>query len=204
MSRAVVEVFAEIVCPFTHVGFRRIVRHREGDERPEPLLRVRAWPLEWVNGEPMDPETVAQHVEELREHVEPDLFRGFDPAAMPETSIPAFELASVAAHQSVVLGERVSLALRDALFEEGRDVSDPAVLNSIRSRFDLPEPGTEARRTVDDDYAEGQRRGVEGSPEYFLDGRGYRCPALRMEEVDGGLSIDNADDFDAFLRDCFR
>lgn len=48
----VVEVFADITCPFTHVGLRRLVRHRESVGRNDVVLRVRAWPLELVNDEP--------------------------------------------------------------------------------------------------------------------------------------------------------
>jgi predicted DsbA family dithiol-disulfide isomerase len=147
---------------------------------------------------------VAQHVDEVREQGEPGLFRGFTPAMVPRTSLPAFALAAVAAARGSELGEQVSLALRDALFEEGRDVADPAVLRDLRERFDLPEPGPEARRAVDGDYEEGRRRGVRGSPEYFLDGQGFFCPALRLDRVDGRLEIAGSDAFDDFVDRCFR
>ena len=78
MTHASVEVFAEITCPFAHVGLRRFVVRREASGRAAPVLWVRAWPLELVNGEPLDPDVVARHVDELRERVAPDLFRGFD------------------------------------------------------------------------------------------------------------------------------
>lgn len=204
MTRATVEVFAEIACPFTHVGLHRIVARREAAGRSQPRLRVRAWPLERVNGEPMDPAKVTQHVDELRDQVEPGLFRGFDPAVVPKTSLPAFAVAAVAFARGDEVGEKVSLALRNALFEEGRDVSDPAVLTAIREQFGLPEPDAAARRSIDDDYEEGRRRGVRGSPEYFLDERGFFCPALRLEEVAGGLSVEGSDSFDAFVDECFR
>lgn len=205
MSRASIEVFAEIVCPFTHVGLRRIVARREAAGTDLPRLRLRAWPLEWVNGTPLDGTTVARHVEELREQVEPGLFQGFDPAIMPMTSIPAFEVAAMAAAAGDEVGERVGRALRDAFFEEGRDISDPHVLAEIRARFDLGEPDDSARRAVEADYAEGCHRGVRGSPEYFLDGRGYFCPALELQEVDGSLVIEGSGArFDEFLDVCFR
>src|SRR5262245_18171405 len=46
-----IEVFADVVCPFTHVGLRRLVGYRERAQREDVAIRVRAWPLELVNGE---------------------------------------------------------------------------------------------------------------------------------------------------------
>ncbi len=55
------------------------------------------------------------------------------------------------------------------------------------------------------DFDEGTRLGVRGSPEYFLDDRGYFCPALRLEEVGGALEIEDATElFDGFLDMVFR
>ena len=51
------EVFADVCCPFTHVGLRRIVRRRAELGRDDVVLVVRAWPLELVNGVPLDPES---------------------------------------------------------------------------------------------------------------------------------------------------
>ena len=50
----VIEVFADIACPFAHVGLRRFVTERERRGLDRPRLRVRAWPLELVNGKPFD------------------------------------------------------------------------------------------------------------------------------------------------------
>ena len=80
MSR--VEVFADIVCPFTHVGLRRLSEARRGRET-SPVVRVRAWPLEWLNGAPLDPDIVAREIDALRAQVAPDLFAGFDAATFP-------------------------------------------------------------------------------------------------------------------------
>jgi predicted DsbA family dithiol-disulfide isomerase len=205
VTRAIIEVFAEVACPFTHVGLRRIVTTRSATGRTQPLLRVRAWPLELVNGAPLAPDLIAQHVDELRSQVDPRLFRGFDPAALPATSFPAFELVAAAYARGDAAGEQVSLAVRDALFEEGRDVSDPSVLAEIGRSHGLADPGPDATRSVLADYEAGKRLGVRGSPEYFLDGDGYFCPALQMREIDGTLEIENASEaFDAFVAECFR
>src|SRR5689334_1102988 len=105
-----VEVFADIVCPFTHVGLRRFVEARAA--RPSAVrLRVRAWPLEWVNGRPLSPETAAREIDSLRELVAPDLFAGFDPSSFPTTSVPAFGLVAAAYVIGDPTGEAVSLAV---------------------------------------------------------------------------------------------
>lgn len=205
MTREVVEVFADVVCPFTHVGLRRIVERRAELGSTRPALRVRAWPLEIVNGAPIDPEAEAQHVEELRDQIEPGLFRGFNSAVLPTSSLPALALAAQAYTLSDEIGERVSLAVRDALFEEGRDIGDPAVLTEIATRYGVAPADAAAEAGVLADLAEGSRRGVRGSPEFFVENRGYFCPALRIESVDGRLVITpDSEAFDAFLDDCFE
>lgn len=198
----VVEVFADVRCPFTHVGLRRFVERRRA-VGADVVLRVRAWPLELVNGEPLDVDHETEIVAALRREVAPDLFAGYDPATFPPSSLPALELAAGAYGQDVPTGERASLALRDALFEEGRDIADPAELRRIASAVGVP-PGTEAGRAVGADWYEGQRRGVVGSPHFFLGEAGVFCPGLRIEQRDGELSVDEAPGFDAFLDQCLR
>ena len=69
------------------------------------LLHVLAWPLEWVNGAPLDADFVAMEVQALRETVAPELFAGFDPATFPSTSVPALALAAAAYERSPELGD---------------------------------------------------------------------------------------------------
>ena len=53
-----IEVWADVWCPFAHIGIRRLVEER--DRRgSEVHLRVRAWPLELVNGRPLDAAFIA-------------------------------------------------------------------------------------------------------------------------------------------------
>lgn len=194
-----IEVFADVVCPFTHVGLCRLVdRRRELDS--SVVLHVRAWPLELVNGTPLAAEMVAEEVQELQEQVAPDLFGGFDPSRFPTTSLPAMTLAAVAYQRNARLGERVSLAVRHALFEEGRDISSADVLAEIATTHGLEPPDGVDRAAIDADREEGQRRGVQGSPHFFVDNAGFFCPALDIERVDGRLRI-NSDPvaFETFL-----
>jgi len=204
MTVQTIDVFADVVCPFTHVGLRRFVARRGEFGMTEPLLRVRAWPLELVNGKPFDPDAVAHHVHELRRQVAPEMFEHFTPDVVPTTSMPAFGLVAAAYAVGDALGEAVSLAVRSALFEDGRDITDPAVLGDVATAHGLDGPGTGAERLVAADYEEGRRRGVEGSPEFFLDGRGYFCPGLHIERSGDDMLIEpDVARFDAFLEDCF-
>src|SRR6478736_5876076 len=75
--------------------------------------------------------TTAREIDALRELVAPDLFAGFDPSSFPATSVPAFGLVAAAYLIGDPTGEAVSLAVRDALFERGLDVTDPEVLHEI-------------------------------------------------------------------------
>ena len=72
-----IELFADISCPFTHVGLHG--SSRNGSARvPRSGIRARAWPLEWINGRQLAPELVAAEIAGLRARVAPGLFRGFD------------------------------------------------------------------------------------------------------------------------------
>jgi hypothetical protein len=105
----IIEVFADIWCPFAHVGIRCVVERRVQLKREDALLYVRAWPLELVNEAPLDPDTTAQHVQELRKQVAPDLFRAFDPNHFPTTTLAAIAYVHAAYEKDMKTGEAVSL-----------------------------------------------------------------------------------------------
>jgi predicted DsbA family dithiol-disulfide isomerase len=187
-----IEVYADIACPFTHVGLRRFVatRKKRGSQR---RLHIHAWPLEFENGKPLDRELVAREVAALRASVAPDLFKGFENGAWPSTSVPAFGLAAVAYELDERVGEAVSLALRDALFEDGLDIAAPETLEDIGRRFGVLVPdiasSSDAARA---DWARGHRLGVKGSPHFFVDGRDWFCPGLIIEHDEHGFAIRSA------------
>jgi 2-hydroxychromene-2-carboxylate isomerase len=198
-----VEVFADIWCPYAHVGIRRFVHRRWGDPGNDHVLRVRAWPLELVNGEPLDPDHVAEQVDELRRQVTPDLFSGFDPRHFPPTTLPALDLVQDAYANGLVVGERASLAVRDALFEWGKDISDPVVLHRLRVDLGLGPPRPDARQHLLADWAEGRRRGVVGSPHFFVGEDSFFCPSLQIERQDGHRHIrTDPQRFDEFFARC--
>ena len=59
-----IEVFADVRCPFTHVGIRRFLERRDA-AGGGPTLVVRAWPLELVNDGPMDPGKIGEEISGL-------------------------------------------------------------------------------------------------------------------------------------------
>lgn len=193
------DVYADITCPFTHVGLKRVVDEiGHLDEHID--LVVRSWPLEWVNGAPMDPRAVAKKIATLRDQLGVHLFTGFRVDAWPDSTIPALNLAAAAFDVDGATGLAVSLAVRDALFEEGRDIGDPAVLAEIAERFGLPTPDTEPCARLCAEYEEGQRRGVRGSPDFWLGDSEFFCPALTLGHDDAGLTAEfDADGLQRFL-----
>ncbi|MFV1989336.1 MAG: DsbA family protein [Acidimicrobiales bacterium] len=176
---SVVEVFADINCPFTHVGLKRVTAEltKIGSDAQ---VWVRAWPLEWVNGEPLDAGGVTTKAEALTKYLGVDDFTGFDPSQWPTSTIPALNLAASGYEVDLDTGLKVSLELRAELFERGRDVGDPEVLSAIAAKHNLPAPSTEASQSIHDDYAEGQRRGVSGSPHFWASGEEFFCPSLDL------------------------
>jgi predicted DsbA family dithiol-disulfide isomerase len=202
-SDPVIEVFADVCCPFTHVGLRRLVERRDELERADVRVRVRAWPLEVVNGAPLAPKLVAEEVE-VRSTVAPDLFAGFDVEAFPSTSRPALALAFAGYRRDISTGEAVSLALRELLFEKGEDISDPHVLERVEREFGIHAEARDAA-SVDADHREGSQRGVIGSPHFFTSRGSFFCPALDIGRDETGqlrISLDAAG-FGEFLDSCF-
>lgn len=198
---AVIEVFADIGCPFTHVGLRRIIEARRAAGREDLRLWVRAWPLEVVNGRPLEAAHVGAEVEALRFSVAPDLFKGFDPDLYPGSTLPALAMARAAYERGLEVGEAVSLELRDRLFERGENIGEPEVLASVAAAHGLhPTESSAGNTAVLSDYDEGRRRGVIGSPHFFVGGAGFFCPALHIEHNDGRFTVTATPErFDEFL-----
>lgn len=186
-----VEVFADVLCPFTHVGLHTLIDRRTERGLDEPRLRIRAWPLELINGQPLDAHHIGAEITALRASVRPDLFAGFSVDSFPRTSMAAFAVSAAAARtDDAGLIEDVGMALRDAVFEEGLDVGRPEIVAPIAARFGLTPLDADATdAAVRADWDEGRARGVIGSPHFFTsDGADWFCPGL-------AISRDAAGDF---------
>jgi predicted DsbA family dithiol-disulfide isomerase len=195
-----IEVFADITCPFTHVGLKRVVALLD-ELGAEVELVVRAWPLEWVNGEMFTADAIAMKIGVLRDQLGVEDFVGFDPDRWPATSIPALNLCAAAYRQGQAEGLAVALAVRAALFDDGADVSDPGVLAEIADAHGLEAPRSEPDPDVSADYEEGQRRGVRGSPDFWIGENEFFCPALELTHDETGALVAHFDPegLDAFV-----
>ena len=184
-----VEVFADVLCPFTHAGLHTLLDRRAARGLVEPRLNIRAWPLELINGKPLDAEHVGAEIEALRTSVRPDLFAGFSVERFPSTSMAAFGLTAAAARDGdPALIEEVGMALRNALFEDGQDIGQSDVVATIGERFGLRPLGADATvAAVRADWEQGKARGVVGSPHFFTDDGGdWFCPSLAISRDDAG------------------
>jgi predicted DsbA family dithiol-disulfide isomerase len=206
MGTATIEVYADIWCPFAHVGLRTVLRRRDELGGHDVPIRVRSWPLELVNGVPLNAAATAAHVKELREQVAPDMFVAFDPVHFPQSTLSALALACAAYQKDDRTGEAVSLALRDALFEEGRDISRPDVLASVARAHGLPDGNAVSIDDVLAEWHEGQARGVKGSPHFFCGDLDSFCPSLAITRDEQGqlLLAGDAEALDSFLGECLE
>jgi SAM-dependent methyltransferase len=201
----VVEVFADVGCAFSHLGLRRFVDARRSAGRDDVALHVRAWPLQLVNGKPIDADRMSQVVDQLRAGPAAQEFAGFRREAFPSTTLPAMALAAAAYQEGVEVGEAVSLELRDLLFEQGVDVGDPTVLAALAAEHGVAFDPPTAVATVRADHREGVERGVIGSPHFFTPEGSFYCPALDISRDEAGalhVEMDEAG-FEVFLHACF-
>ena len=97
----------------------------------------------------------------------------------------------------------MSLALRDALFERGRNIADPSVLRDIAASCGVEEPLAGVDDEVIADWRDGERRGVIGSPHFFGASGNWFCPTLTITHLDGELRMaDNREGLDRFAAAC--
>jgi predicted DsbA family dithiol-disulfide isomerase len=200
---SVIEVFADVWCPFTHVGLTRFVQRRSEADSTMPLW-VRSWPLELVNDEALSFDFVAEKVDAIHEGIDTGLFVGLSSAAWPSTTLPALRLTCAGYESDLSVGEAIALDLRQRLFELGQDIAHPDVLDEVAAQHGLVRPADPADPDSDPPVAEwhvGQERGVQGSPHYFTQSANFFAPSLDIERVDGKLEV-HADPsgFDRFAR----
>ena len=187
-----------------HVGLRAIEEQRARIGRNDMAIRVRAWPLELVNGAPLDPAITWEHANDLREQVAPDLFAHLDVDRFPTSTLGALALANRAYRTSLRIGERMSFALRDALFEEGRDISDRVILEYLAHDLGVVMPDESDRADVIADWREGEQRGVLGSPHFFCGNESVFCPSLNItkDPAEGVSIVRDVSRLTGFLERC--
>ena len=153
----------------------------------------------------MDPHKVEMNAWALREQVAPDLFAHVDPSNFPTTTIPALALAAAGYQRDNPTGESISLALRHALFGEGRNIGELDVLDDIARGHDLDVADTTVVDVITD-WQRGQRLGVQGSPHFFSADRNIFCPVLHISrDANGELQLKRVNEaLEQFLAESFN
>jgi predicted DsbA family dithiol-disulfide isomerase len=180
-----VEVYADLWCPFAYVGLVAALDVRDR-RAPSSAIAMRAWPLELVNGTPLDPETTAAHIDDLRSQVAQRLFGGFNADHFPTSSLDALSLVAHASARDLAKGEALAMELRTMLFEEGLDISDDVVLAEVATSHDLAPELMKDHDLVEEQWHEGVARGVKGSPHFFAGTSNLFCPLLDIERDEAG------------------
>ena len=195
-------MYADIVCPFAYVGLTRLIERRHQLGRDEVRFRIRSWPLELVNGSPVDAHFIDEEIDEIKPQVAPDLFANFDAGQFPASTLPALALTAASYELGDSTGEAVAMQLRKLVFEHGRNVADPAVLAELAQHYGVTTLGDAA--VVRDEWTNGRTRGVLGSPHFFVDGESLFCPVLDIRRVDGRLVVKvDEQAYEAFVTHCF-
>ncbi len=161
--------------------------------RGRVTLRIRAFPLELIDGESAPRDILEQEwwlaaIQEPATHFAP--YSGQD---WPTTTLPAFEAAWCAARQGEDAFANFDLRVRRAFFGEGRNIGRPEVLREIAeeagldgTRFEQDFASGEARPAVIEEAKLGRERyRVRGTPTLMLaDGTKLRHPIAypHMEE----------------------
>ena len=179
--------------------------YRNNIQGDNTAIVVRSWPLELVNEAPMDPAKAKSNCDALREQVAPDAFAGVNVDNFPNSTRDALTLTAHAYKMSPELGEQAAFRVREALFEEGRNIGDRVVLDDLAQELGIVKYYDPSHNAVRADWEEGKKRGVIGSPHFFHGAQGTFCPSLQMtREAATGLTI-NTDTarLQQFLQQCF-
>jgi predicted DsbA family dithiol-disulfide isomerase len=127
---AAIVVWSDILCPWAHVAVHRLLAaRRQAGLDDELVVDHRALPLELLGDGPLPEATVRAAAEVLAGH-EPGAGWGGPGDPWPVTSFAPLAAVQAAKALGVAAAERLDLALRRALFGDGRCVSlYPVVLD---------------------------------------------------------------------------
>lgn len=182
-----VDVYSDTVCPWCWLGKRRFEAALRA--RPDLRVQVRWRPFE-LNPD-LPPSGADRREYLLRKFGDPDRFKGaqqqlvqlgramgieyrFDAIARMPNTRGSHVLAALAGERQAEVVER----LFAAYFNEGRDVGDPAVLESIAGEAGLDVvavraalAAAEPRAAIEREEREGHALGVQGVPFFVFAGK---------------------------------
>lgn len=195
VDRGTIVVWSDIACPWATAAVYHLhaTRARLGLEGAVTLDH-RAFPLELFNRRPT-PKAIVDAEIPVVGAIAPDfgfcLWTGPE-SGYPNTVLLALEAVQAAKEQSLAASDRLDLALRRALFSEGRHVGLRHVVLDVAVK--VPEIDAAAleraldegrgRRAVIDHWRAAPEKDVKGSPHLFLpDGAGVHNPGVTMRWV---------------------
>lgn len=180
-------VFADLGCPWAHVGVHRLHAARKRVGR-SVSIDVRVFPLEIINSQPTPFRGLQNEIPVLSE-MEPDagweLWAG-DATTWPVTTLLSMEAVEAAKEQGLDASAQLDHALRRALFGESRCISMRHVILEVAASctgVDVPALAAalddgRARRSMLDGYRTAADA-IQGSPHYFLaDGTSSHNPGV--------------------------
>ena len=188
-------VWSDIACPWATAAMHNLhaARARLGLEGTVTFDH-RAFPLELLNSRPT-PKAIIDAEVPVVGALAVDF--GFaigtcDPAAYPSTVLLALEAVQAAKEQSLAASDRLDLALRRAMFAQGRHVGMRHVVLDVAAK--VPEVDAVAleaalddgrgRRAVIDQWRAVPDANIQGSPHLFLpDGTDLHNPGVTMHWV---------------------
>jgi predicted DsbA family dithiol-disulfide isomerase len=188
-----VEVFADIICPWCYIGKRRLDMAFESRPEIRPSYIWRTFLLNpTMPPEGMDRDAylsakfgnsaAAVYGRIAAAGLDSGIEFRFDAISRTADSRPAHRMLIAAGHDSAELSE----AIYRAYFAEGRDISDPQVLEGIAVEFgrtDLIDAAADetVARQLDAHLATGNRMRLDGVP-FFIFGGKYAIAGAHLPE----------------------
>ncbi|MHB8417779.1 MAG: DsbA family oxidoreductase [Myxococcales bacterium] len=192
MPQLEVVLYHDVLCSWCYLADQRlsVLRSELGDALD---FSYRAYPIrpeaEAVSGR--DARVLARHYRRVArepggEGISPDLWLSRDP---PASTLPPLVALEAARLQGTARRDALLLALRDAAFRRGINVSRRDILIELGQRVGLDvdrfltaldAPATE--QAVRAEHAEGHGRGVRGVPTLFLNGEAMVTGARALAE----------------------
>ena len=196
-------VYSDFVCPFCYLGRASLSIYRDGTEDPPPVdwrpfdLRGHKRGPDREIRDDIDDGKDEAYFERVRRNVE-RLSERYDVAIdlALARDIDSWNAQQAALYVRREYGEEAFVAFHDAVFdalwEDGRDIGDPAVLGTIAADLDLPADAVQAATRDGDlaaaleaEFRDAREAGVSAVPTFVYDGHAARgaVPPAQIERL---------------------
>jgi predicted DsbA family dithiol-disulfide isomerase len=203
VSPGTIVVFADVGCPFAHIGLHRLLDTRARLDLDDAVaLDIRAFPLELFNDRPTPKHSLDLEIAALSQAVPEAGWQAWSDRdyRFPVTMLPPMEAVQAAKLQSFRAAEQLDHRLRTAFFAESRCISmrheilacaAECAAVDVAALTEALDDGR-ARRTVIDQWEQSQGEDILGSPHLFLpDGSEHHNPGMEhhWEGPQGGKTM---------------